>query len=282
MPDVPASIRGPVAIGRDFLTGARPWTWEPRAMDDDDGESRPPPPYRIQGDGVAVIPLSGPMSKRLSWWGGASTAWTRAMLKAALADSRVSSILLVLDSPGGHVAGTADLAADVVAANLEKPVVAFVEDLCCSAAYWVASGARAIYANNPTAVVGSIGVYMAVPDVSAAFAKEGIVVHLVTTGPLKGAGAWGTPITEEHLKAWQVEVDDTMGLFEKAVRAGRSMTAPQFAAVSDGGVWVATKAKDLGLIDGIRTLDAVIAGMPKPRRKGAAALDLGLAIDAAE
>ncbi len=82
----------------------------------------------------------------------------------------IKAVFLDIDSPGGTVAGTPELAAAVASLNERKPVYAFSSGLMCSAAYWIASQARAIYA-TPSAQVGSIGVVQAVIDNSAALDK---------------------------------------------------------------------------------------------------------------
>lgn len=254
------------------VAAAREGLLRPRSADEiaTGPRAEPDRPYLLAGDGVAVLRIDGPTAKGWGKFGEFSTVFARRALRAALADSAVGSIVLVIDSPGGYVAGTDDLARDVAAVNTEKPVVAYAEDLMASAAYWVASQARAIYA-NPTAQVGSIGVFAVVYDSSALMEAQGVKVHVLSTGPLKGAGADGAPVTPEHVAAWQTEVDDTMAHFVGAVRKGRSLTPKQLEAVTTGGVWIASKAKDLGLIDGIKSLDAVVAGMPRPRRERAQA-----------
>ena len=245
------------------------------AMDGDGPRAEDPRPYVMAGEGVAVMRIDGPTMKGWGKFGEHSTVFTRRALRAAVADKAVASILMVFDSPGGYVAGTNELAAEVAAANEVKPVYAYAEDLMASAAYWVASQARAIYA-NPTAQVGSIGVFAVVHDASKAAEVAGVTVHVLSTGPLKGAGADGAPVTAEHLAAWQTEIDDTMAHFAAAVRKGRNMTPKGFAEVATGGTWIASKAKDLGLIDAVKPLEAVIAGMPKPRKPRASAADVGI------
>lgn len=234
------------------------------AEDVADAESYDGPGYRVES-GVAVIRIEGGITKGFSKFGGASAVFTRRSIRAAVADPKVSSILLKVYSPGGNVDGVPDLASDVEAANEQKPVVAFIEDMGASAAYWIASQAGKVYA-NPTAFIGSIGVLAVVYDTSKAAEAAGVDVHVLSTGPLKGAGVDGAPITDEMLTAWQGEVDAIMGFFEKAVRRGRGMTQAQFGKVSTGGVWIAAEAQALGLIDGVKSLDAVLAGMPRPRK----------------
>lgn len=252
------------------LPRARCSTVAPRAVD-----SRSPqgeyadgvfvPYYAVVGEGVAQIRVDGPTAKAWGKFGEMSTVFLRRAVRAAVADPAVASILMVFDSPGGYVAGTDDLAREVARADEQKPVVAYAEDMMASAAYYVASQARAVYA-NPTAMVGSIGVFAVIEDQSKAAEIAGVTVHVLSTGPLKGAGVDGTPVTDAMLEAWQTEVDDAMSHFAVAVKKGRKMGAKEFAAVSTGGVWIADKAKGLGLIDGIRSIDDAVTGMPKPKK----------------
>jgi len=211
--------------------------------------------YQVM-DGVAAIGIDGPMSKFDSKLGGTNTIRSRFAVRMANADPEVGSILLRIDSPGGHVAGTQELAADVAASA--KPVTAFIEDQGASAAYWVASQAKKIIANE-MALVGSIGTYAVVHDESKAADIKGIKVHVVSSGPWKGGGQPGTEITGEQLSQIQEIVDDYSQKFVDAVAAGRGMGRKDAAALADGRVWIASKAKKLGLIDQVGTLDEAMA-----------------------
>ncbi len=287
---VPEHVQGVV---RSIKAGSMPKYDEPRVETVAAATSETPPGRRVEtmngtyfipyyayvGDGVAALRLDGSLGKVKSKFVDTGTAFVREALAAAVLDPKVASVLLVVDSPGGYVAGTEDLADDVRSVNEQKPVVAYVEDLAASAAYWVASQARAVYA-NPGAFVGSIGVFAVVEDSSKKAEVEGVQVHVITTGPLKGAGVPGAPVTSEQLDAWQTQVDDTMARFGASVRKGRGMTAAAFDAVATGNIWIASKAKDLGLIDGVRSLGQVVAGMPKPRKNRAAAAAAGLDLEA--
>jgi signal peptide peptidase SppA len=221
-------------------------------------------------NGVAVIPMAGPMMKGESKYGGANTLGIRAAVRQAANTEEVKGVLLHIDSPGGHVAGTQALAEDVARLNKKKPIHAHIDDMGASAAYWVASRAGRITA-SPTSEVGSIGVVGVLEDTSKEAELAGIKVHVITTGKFKAMGAPGTEVTDDHLDEAQRLVDDLFGHFRADVRAGRNMSAEQFRAVSDGRTWLAADAKRLGLIDDVASLDAALGGFPKaPKRKRAA------------
>lgn len=209
--------------------------------------------------GVATIRMSGVLTKSpTSLSGGTSTVRMRRAVRAATSDDDVKSIVLVIDSPGGSVSGTSDLADDVAAACRKKPVYAFVEDCCCSAAYWIAAQCSAIYV-NPTAMVGSIGTYMVIMDASRLYENAGVSVHVLSTGKYKGAGADGARISDEQLEGFQAMVDELNGHFLGAVARGRQMSREKLAALADGSVWIGEKAVANGLVDSVASVDQVVA-----------------------
>lgn len=229
------------------------------------------------GKHVAVIRVEGTLMKRASSLGGGGTVQMRRDIRKAANDQDVAAILLAIDSPGGTVAGTDDLAAEVRAAARKKTVWAFVSDLCASAAYWVASQADAIYANSDTALVGSIGTLMTVYDLSKAADAQGVEALVFATGPLKGAGTEGAPVSEEQRAYFQGLVDDSQKAFDAAVKKGRSMSDKQLAAARTGGVFGAAEAAGRGLIDGVQTYEATLAALIREssqrNRAGRAAAD---------
>ena len=212
--------------------------------------------YRVV-DGVAQIDLVGTMMKSRSSFGGASTVDTRRAIRNAANDPEVSAVLMRIDSPGGSVAGTEELAREISAAKAKKTVVAFIEDIGASAAYWVASQATKVYTHE-SALVGSIGTYAVVPDYSSAAAREGIKVHVVRAGEFKGAGEPGTEITAAQLSAFQERIDSINEIFLQAVASGRGMSIEQVREIADGRVHVGQQAKQLGLVDEIASYEAVM------------------------
>lgn len=243
-----------LVLGTDLLAHARQAAAAPQPARSPNVELVP----GRAGKSVALVRVLGTLMKQASSFGGTSTIQLRRDVRQAAADPNVTGILLAIDSPGGTVAGTADLANEVRQARRAKPVWAHIDDLGASAAYWVASQADQVFANAATAWVGSIGTIQTVYDLSQAAEREGIKTLVFSTGPLKGAGAPGTEVTEEQRAYFQSLVEDAQQSFDAAVRSGRGMTAAQLAAVRTGGVFPAGKAVGLRLIDGIRALDKTL------------------------
>jgi signal peptide peptidase SppA len=225
----------------------------------------------VTREGVAVIELSGSLTKHASSFSSSrSTVAARRQVRAAANDDSIIGILLHIDSPGGMVAGTVDLADEIAVAKKKKPVYAYIEDLGASAAYWIASQADKVFANR-SAEVGSIGVFMVVTDWSAYAEKEGAKVHVVKFGQFKGAGMPGTEVTDEQLAEWQKSVDGFGDMFVDAIAAGRGLSKTQVKQLADGRVHGSSAAADLKLIDGVQTLDAtlaalVVAGTPNKQK----------------
>ncbi len=221
--------------------------------------------YLVTSDGVAVITVRGPMMKFASSFGGSGTVSIRRKVRAAGDDSFVRSLVMVWDTPGGTVSGTPDLADDIAAVAKKKAVYMYAEDLCASAGYWCFSQGTKCFA-NANALIGSLGVYMAVEDYSKAYEAAGIKTVLIRAGEYKGAGYEGTEITKEQIAAWQVEVDDINALFLAAVARGRRMAKAKVAEWNDGRAYLAARALEIGMIDGIQTLDETIAAAAKARQ----------------
>ena len=225
------------------------------------------PTPSMQSGSVAVISISGTLMKNPSiiervFFGATDMGDLTASVNAAASDKSISGIVLNISSPGGTVAGTPELAGAVSSANQKKPVLAYVDDLAASAAYWIASQAREIYASRQ-AVVGSIGVRMTMYDMSKAYEQAGVKVIPIDTGKFKSAGLAGTEITDEQKAMYQAIVDSHFRDFKAAVMKGRGMDETKFGAVADAQIFTASAARTVGLIDGISSLSEVIKAAGK-------------------
>lgn len=225
--------------------------------------------YAIE-DGIAVVPIIGPLIKGGSKFGGTDSVLARRAVNKAAADREVKKIILLIDSPGGTADGTHELARAVKQADAIKPVYAHIDDMGASAAYWVASQARRITA-NPTAQVGSIGTVVVLEDTSKAFDMAGVKVHVIASGKMKGALNDGVEITNETLEYVQKLVDDLNAFFLDGVLDGRAgkLTRASLMEIADGRTFLAMEAKKLGLIDSIQFWSDVVgqarsAGLRRP------------------
>jgi len=207
----------------------------------------------------AVLDIVGLLSRDGRYEGGTSTDQVRSELKRLERDHSVKRIILRVNSSGGMSTGCTDLYDTVVQVTKSKPIIAVVEDCCCSAAYFIACGSTKIVANR-SAICGSIGTYAILEDSSRMAESYGVEIHVVRAGSFKGIGEPGSKITPEHLADFQRVIDSINSDFISAVATSRKLTADKLQIVSEGRVWKTPDAIRYGLVDAIGDLDSVIAG----------------------
>lgn len=212
---------------------------------------------------VAVLPVYGVVAPRMTMMtqmsGGTSAEQLGSDIAALANDPSVSAIVLDVDSPGGAATGIPELAAKIRAAAQRKRVVAMVNHLALSAAYWIASQASEIV-SSPSGEVGSIGVYMVHFDESQMYADAGITPTIIRAGKYKVEGNPFEPLGDEAKAAMQATIDDWCGQFVSAVAAGRGVSAKDVRQnYGQGRVVSSTPALRSGMIDRITTMDDLLA-----------------------
>ena len=216
----------------------------------------------------SVIRVSGPLVAEpncvslMNGW--ASYAEIGSAVTAAADDPSVETIDLLIDSPGGDVTGCAELHALI--RGVEKPTRARVSGLCASAAYWIACGCDTVVSAE-TSVVGSIGVYAAIPE-KGADSTPGVVAVCASMTPRKGAA----PDEDDQ---YQVVADELAGIFLRDVGIARGIPGSAQAvaqATLQGAIMPASKALALGLIDEISKEEGQMSLKNNPARRAAKAL----------
>ena len=221
-----------------------------------------PKNYSVQ-DGVAVIPVDGVIAKKMNLMtrisGGTSSDLVGRDFEAALNDRSVEAIVLAIDSPGGTVDGTPELAQIIAAARGKKPVCAVTDGMMCSAAYWIGSAADRVFISSEVAMVGSIGVVSQHVDVSASEAKQGIKTTEIYAGKYKRIASQYAPLTTEGRQSIQDAVDHVYSVFIDAVANHRNTDAETvLGSMADGRVFHGSQAITAGLVDGVATLSDTI------------------------
>jgi signal peptide peptidase SppA len=212
---------------------------------------------------VAVVRVNGVIDKKLTQfemdcYGGCDLEDVDAALAMAAANPKVSDVVLDFHSPGGSVTGTPETAARVAEMRKTKEMHAFVSTMCCSAAYYIASQADVIAA-APSAIVGSIGVYMAILDQTRKLEDEGLKVELIKAGRLKAMGASFKALTDEERDILQAEVDSIWSQFKAACTTLR----PVSEADMQGQWFNGAQGKERKMVDAVTnaSLDEYVAGL---------------------
>jgi ClpP class serine protease len=214
-------------------------------------------------NGVAVLPLMGPIFPRSNMMtrmsGATSLEDFNAKFTDALSNKDVCSILIQSDSPGGSVSGLSEMATKIFSArNQSKPIVGIADGLMCSAAYMLGSQCMETYCTEG-AVVGSIGTVLTVEDDSRQKENAGIKSHTLRTGPLKCIGAG--PITDDQLTELKSVVQEYFTKFKDSVVRARA--GIDIEAVSTGAFWIGSKSVDMGLTDGVSSMDEQLSRLGK-------------------
>lgn len=175
------------------------------------------------------------------------------VLKEAFEGKRTTAVALLINSPGGSPVQS-DLIAQRIrdlAAEHEKPVTAFVEDVAASGGYWIACAADEILVNQAS-IVGSIGVVSAGFGFVEALEKLGVERRIHTAGTRKALLDPFRPEREEdvaHLKAIQVELHHRFIDWVQDRRSDR-LKAGEEPELFEGKFWTGARAIEYGLADG--------------------------------
>jgi protease IV len=185
-------------------------------------------------------------------------------LKAFGNDSSVKAIILHVNSPGGGVAASEEIYREVkrVREEKKKKVVVSIETVGASGAYYVASGANKIYADNGS-VVGSIGVIAQWVNYGDLMKWAKLKDVVIKTGEFKDTGDPARDLTPAEQAYMQSLIDNMFGQFIHAVADGRGMKYDDVKAIANGKVWTGQEALSMKLIDNVGDFEAVVKDTAK-------------------
>ena len=211
-------------------------------------------------DGIGIIDLHGPLMRQPDLissllFGATDMNEVTDAIQEAVQRDDVQSILIDINSPGGTVNGTPELAQAVADAAKLKTTYAFSAGQMCSAAYWIASQCDAIYA-TPSARVGSIGVMLPFIDSTEKFRSEGLKVEVFAAGKFKGMATPGVPLSEEQRALIQSDIEEIAAEFKTAVLA-RGRKIPDSAM--EGQSFSARNAQRFNMAGMVKSRDEVLS-----------------------
>ena len=234
------------------------------------GSARPLQEATVLGEGrpkLAMVDVSGLITEatRPRFPGFPSGPGTAARLREALdlaaADREVAALLLRIRSPGGTVGATETIHHELLRWKIrtQRPVIAYMNGLATSGGYYIAMAADEIIA-QPAAVTGSIGVALRGLNVAGLLERLGIADQSFTSGAFKDAGSPLRDMSPEETEQLQSVVDDLQARFLDVVEAGRpKLGRGKIVELSDGRIYTASQALDVGLIDAIGHLEDAAA-----------------------
>ena len=209
---------------------------------------------------VPAVRLSGVIGQIGLGARGLTLSGIDSALDRAFAVKRAPAVALLINSPGGSPVQSSLIAARIraLAAEKDKPVLAFVEDVAASGGYWLACAADEIFA-DPASIVGSIGVISAGFGFQEALARLGIERRIHTSGSRKALLDPFRPEREEDLELLKEVQAEIHGRFIAYVRERRgAKLAEGEPELFSGRIWTGAGAVPLGLVDGLGEARATI------------------------
>ncbi len=174
-------------------------------------------------------------------------------------NDKIKGMVLRVNSPGGSAYGS-----DQIGEALDyfmkkgKPLAVSMGDYAASGGYWISCCADRIYA-DPLTITGSIGIFGLIPNVSGLADKLGVSPQFVSTNPAANFPTLLKPMDEAQLGKMQKYVERGYDRFVNRVAKGRKMQPARVRQIAEGRVWSALKAKEIGLVDSIGSLnDAIV------------------------
>jgi signal peptide peptidase SppA len=179
-------------------------------------------------------------------------------LRKARNDKNIKAIILRIDSPGGSVIASEEIWDEIIRARSVKPVYASMSDVAASGGYYMAMACDTIIA-HPATITGSIGVVMAVPNISGTMAKLGITADTINLGSESQFMNGMFPYDQKTKdKLYQL----SSGIYDRFItRAAQSRKMPkeELRALAKGRVWTGEDAFKRGLIDTLGGLETTIS-----------------------
>ncbi len=208
---------------------------------------------------VAVVVAEGAIMDGEQAPGGVGGESTSALLREALEDDDVKSVVLRVNSPGGSAFASEQINREVQALRAAgKPVVVSMGHLAASGGYWISMNADVIYA-DPSTITGSIGVFGMVPNFTRALDRIGIHTDGVGTTHLAGAFDPTRPMEPDVGRLVQASVEKIYSDFVGKVAEGRGSTPQAIDQIARGRVWSGAQAHDRGLVDELGGLGEALA-----------------------
>jgi protease-4 len=171
-------------------------------------------------------------------------------INEAATNDEIKGVLFVINSPGGAVAPSLEIAYAIKRLSEKKPVVVYGSGLLASGGYYAAIWANEIMA-NPGAIVGSIGVILEGADISGLLSKVGIKTQTIAAGEYKQIGTIERQWTPQERKELTKMIDSTYAMFVSDVAQARNLPITKSDQFADGRIFTADEAKTIGLVDGI-------------------------------
>ena len=171
-------------------------------------------------------------------------------IDAVTENDSIKGVLLVVDSPGGAVAPSIEIAYAIKRLKEKKPVVVYAKGTIASGSYYASIWADEIMV-NPGSMVGSIGVVMQGADLSGLMDTVGIKTQSVQAGKYKKIGTTDRPWTPYEVNELNKVIQGTYDMFTEDVAQARGLDIKKRDTYANAHIFTAHQAKEVGLVDSL-------------------------------
>ena len=180
-------------------------------------------------------------------------------LKSFADDDSIKAIIIHVNSPGGGVAASEEIYREVkrIRDEKKKRIVASIESVGASGAYYVASATNKIYADKGS-IVGSIGVIAEWVNYGELLKWAKLQAITMKAGEFKDTGSPTREMTPAEREYFQGMIDNMHTQFIQAVADGRHAKAEDIRAIANGKVWTGEQALPMKLIDQVADFEGAV------------------------
>lgn len=207
---------------------------------------------KIVSNGIAIIPIKGAIlpedSDDIFGVSGMGSDTIINNLKKAKDNEGIKAIVLEINSPGGTVVASKEVAEYISELKNEKPVVAWIREMGASGAYWIASSSSLIVADEMS-ITGSVGVISSYLEFSDLMEKYGVKYERLVAGELKDTGSPYKELNDAERRLMEIKLNKIHDLFLKEVADNRKLNQNQINEIRSGFFYLGVEAKEIGLVD---------------------------------
>ena len=178
-------------------------------------------------------------------------------IKNLAQDDNIKAVVLRVNSPGGSANASDEILYELQQLKQKKPLIISFGDYAASGGYYISMAGDRIFAQNNT-ITGSIGVFGVIPDAKNLANRNGIYSDAVSTNANSNMISPFSGLSSGTLAIAQRSVVNTYNRFVHFVSKNRNKTAEEVDAVGSGRVWSGKRAKEIGLVDEIGSLNDAV------------------------
>lgn len=214
------------------------------------------PNANVPPGSVAVLPISGPITKYNGDCGEPGAIKRSAWLNDMQRRDNISAVVLLMDTPGGEARAASGITTTIN--KMTKPVLAYVDGMAASLGMWIIAAADEVYMSSRMDEVGSVGSYVMMADFKGYFESQGLKIHEIYAPQSVDKNKDYRDAMQGDYEAVKKDLAAHVDEFIGYVKSQRPKAAANEKEWNTGKMFYAPEAIKLGLADGVRSFEQVI------------------------